>query len=254
MTSFHVVIPARFASSRFPGKPLVEIGGKPMIAHVADRARESGAQRVIVATDDTRIADAAREWQCDVAMTRADHATGTDRISEVVSQLHWDDDAIVINAQGDEPLLPPRLIVDVATALASHADASIATACHPIDDIAEFLDPNAVKVVFDQQGYALYFSRAPIPWPRDAFALEQRTMPAGLPAYRHIGLYAYRCRFLRQYSQLAPVELERFESLEQLRALANGFRIAVTVAEHAPPPGIDTPADLARLQRQFTPL
>jgi len=254
MTSFVVVIPARYASSRFPGKPLAEIGGKPMVAHAIDRARESGAKEVIVATDDERIASTVSASGCAVAMTRADHATGTDRIAEVITQRGWSDETIVVNAQGDEPLMPPALIRDVANSLQQHPDASIATACHAIREAAEFLDTNAVKVVFDKDGYALYFSRAPIPWPRDQFASDKSRLPDNFPAYRHIGIYAYRCAFLRKYAALPPVLPERFESLEQLRALVNGYRIAVSVASHAPPPGIDTPDDLERVRANITRL
>ena len=248
MTTFVVVIPARYASIRFPGKPLIEIDGKPMVAHVVDRAREAGAAEVVVATDDARIADAATAHDCAVAMTRGDHASGTDRIAEVVAQRDWDDETIVVNAQGDEPLLPPSLIRTVAQTLQQHDGASIATACHPVQDISEFLDPNAVKVVLDEAGYALYFSRAPVPWPRDAFADARSSLPDKLPAFRHIGIYAYRCKFLRKYAGLKPVPIERFESLEQLRAMVHGYRIAVTISEKAPPPGIDTPDDLDRLR------
>ncbi|HUU74037.1 MAG TPA: 3-deoxy-manno-octulosonate cytidylyltransferase [Burkholderiales bacterium] len=254
MPSFVVVIPARYASTRFPGKPLAELDGKPMVAHVVDRARESGALEVVVATDDSRIANAVSACDCAVAMTRTDHATGTDRIAEVVTQRGWNDDVIVVNAQGDEPLLPPALIRNVAGTLEEHTDAAIATTCHPIDNAAEFLDKNAVKVVFDAHGYALYFSRAPIPWPRDDFSIETSRLPDGLPAYRHIGIYAYRCAFLREYSALQPAAIERFESLEQLRALANGYRIAVSVTAQAPPPGIDTPNDLDRVRGKTAPL
>jgi len=254
MTPFVVVVPARYASIRFPGKPLVEIDGKPMVVHVVDRARESGAAEVVVATDDERIASAVSAYDCPVAMTRDDHATGTDRIAEVVAQRGWKDETIVVNAQGDEPLLPPSLIRTVAHTLQEHSDASVATACHPIEEIAEFLDPNAVKVVFDEAGYALYFSRAPIPWPRDAFADAKSLLPKNIPVFRHIGIYAYRCEFLRTYATLKPVAIERFESLEQLRAMAHGYRIAVTVSEKAPPPGIDTPDDLDRLRELGTPL
>lgn len=254
MTSFVVVIPARFASSRFPGKPLADLHGKPMVAHVIDRARESGADEVVVATDDRRIAEAATSCGCTVAMTHTGHATGTDRIAEVVEQRGWNDEVIVVNAQGDEPLLPPELIREVAATLEAHPEAAISTACHPIVDVAEFLDSNAVKVVFDNHGYALYFSRAPIPWPRDKFADGKSDLPEDLPAHRHIGIYAYRCGFLREYSELEPAKIERFESLEQLRALANGYRIAVSVTDHAPPPGIDTPDDLERARRKSAPL
>ena len=254
MTSFVVVIPARYASTRFPGKPLAELDGKPMVAHVVDRAHESGADEVIVATDDKRIADAVSACGCAVAMTRSDHTTGTDRIAEVVTQRGWQDDTIVVNAQGDEPLMPPEMISAVASKLDQCPDAAIATACHPISEVAEFMDSNAVKVVFDQSGYALYFSRAPIPWPRDDFAADRSQLPPDLPAYRHVGIYAYRCSFLRAYAELPPAVLERFESLEQLRALANGYRIAVSVAAQAPPPGIDTPDDLERARGQIAKL
>ena len=254
MTSFVVVIPARYASTRFPGKPLAELSGKPMVAHVVDRALESGADEVIVATDDKRIADAVAACECTPAMTQADHTTGTDRIAEVVKQRGWHDDTIVVNAQGDEPLMPPDMISAVASKLDECADAAIATACHPISEVAEFMDPNAVKVVVDRRGYALYFSRAPIPWPRDAFAADRTQLPADLPAYRHVGIYAYRCSFLRAYAELAPAALERFESLEQLRALANGYRIAVSIATEAPPPGIDTPGDLERARKRMAKL
>lgn len=254
MTSFVVVIPARYASTRFPGKPLAELDGKPMVAHVVDRAIESGADEVIVATDDQRIVDAVAAYQCTAAMTQSGHTTGTDRIAEVVKQRSWHDDTIVVNAQGDEPLMPPDMISAVASKLEQSPDATIATACHRISEVTEFMNPNAVKVVFDRRGYALYFSRAPIPWPRDAFAANRSQLPPDLPAYRHIGIYAYRCSFLRAYAGLAPATLERFESLEQLRALAYGYRIAVTVATQAPPPGIDTPEDLEHARRQMAKL
>ncbi len=254
MTSFVVVIPARYASRRFPGKPLAELDGKPMVTHVVDRAVESGADEVIVATDDKRIADAVADCHCTVAMTGNGHATGTDRIAEVVKQLGWHDDTIVVNAQGDEPLMPPDMISAVASKLDHCPDAAIATACHPISEVTEFMDTNAVKVVFDQSGYALYFSRAPIPWPRDEFAADRSRLPPDFPAYRQVGIYAYRCSFLRAYAELAPATLEKFESLEQLRALANGYRIAVSVAAQAPPPGIDTPDDLERARGQIAKL
>ncbi|MGH8631328.1 MAG: 3-deoxy-manno-octulosonate cytidylyltransferase, partial [Burkholderiales bacterium] len=237
------------ASTRLPGKPLVDIGGKPMVVHVADRAREAGAEHVVVATDDTRVRDAVANHGHTAVMTRADHATGTDRIAEVAAARNWPDDAIVVNVQGDEPRVPPGLIRAVAQQLADHSEAAIATACHPIHDVQEMFDPNAVKVVMDRNGYALYFSRAPIPWARDAFALERTRLPEGLPVYRHLGLYAYRCAFLRHYAQLLPSAIERFEALEQLRALAHGLRIAVAVTREAPEPGVDTPEDLEKVRR-----
>jgi len=239
--NFVVVIPARY-------------GGKPMVVHVADRARDAGAGEVIVATDDARVRDAVTAHGHIAMMTRPDHATGTDRIAEVVAARNWPDDAIVVNVQGDEPRISPALIRAVAQQLFAHAEAAIATACHPIHEAGEMFDPNAVKVVMDERGYALYFSRAPIPWARDAFAADRARVPDGLPVYRHLGLYAYRCAFLRRYAQLAPAAIERFESLEQLRALAHGFRIAVAVTAEAPEPGVDTPEDLEKVRRVFARL
>ena len=250
--NFVAVIPARHASSRLPGKPLADIAGKPMVVHVADRAREAGAEQVIIATDDARILAAAQGHGYDAVMTRADHVSGTDRIAEVAAVRGWPDDRIVVNVQGDEPRIPPALIRAVAQQLADHHDAEIATACHAIHDAAEMFDPNAVKVVLDARGYALYFSRAPIPYARDAFRADRSRLPEGLPVYRHLGLYAYRCSFLRIYSTLAPAAIERFESLEQLRALWHGCRISVAVTDKAPEPGVDTPEDLEKMRRAFS--
>ena len=249
---FAVVIPARYASSRLPGKPLADLGGKPMVVRVAERARESGAHTVVVATDDVRIEQAVRKHRFDVIMTRADHPCGTDRLAEVSERLALDDDAIVVNVQGDEPFIEPGLVRAVALLLDATPEAAIATACNPITDPAEFFNANAVKVVLDGQGYARYFSRAPIPWSRDAFAAGQpATLPAGLPAYRHIGIYAYRAAFLRSYARLAPSPLEQAEALEQLRALWHGYAIAVLVRHDAPEAGIDTQADLDRARARF---
>jgi 3-deoxy-manno-octulosonate cytidylyltransferase (CMP-KDO synthetase) len=237
--TFHVVIPARYASSRFPGKPLAEIGGRPMVVHVCERARASGALQVAVATDDERIANAVRAAGHRVLMTRADHASGTDRLAEAAAQLGLAADAIVVNVQGDEPLIAPGLIAEVAAVLERSPQASMSTACHAIHDEASLANPNVVKVVLDAQGYALYFSRSRIPFPRDA-APE---------TYRHLGIYAYRAAFLAQYTQLAPSPLEIAEALEQLRALWHGFRIAVTVTDREVPPGVDTPSDLEAVRR-----
>lgn len=248
---FTVVIPARYASSRFPGKPLADIGGKPMVVRVAERAARSGAERVIVATDDTRIAAAVENHGHEVLMTRSDHATGTDRLAEVAAKLRLPARAIVVNVQGDEPLIAPALIRRVAENLAAHPAAAIATAACRIREGRDMANPNVVKVVLDDAGYALYFSRAPIPYARDAFAAGIRRLPAGLPVLRHLGIYAYRCSFLRAYSRLKPAAIERAEALEQLRALAHGYRISVAVSAAAPHPGIDTPADLRRLRRQL---
>jgi 3-deoxy-manno-octulosonate cytidylyltransferase (CMP-KDO synthetase) len=249
--AFLVVIPARFASSRLQGKPLAEIGGKPMVVHVAERARESGAKAVWVATDDQGVFDAVTLHGHQAMMTRTDHATGTDRIAEVTRLLRLEDSEIVVNVQGDEPLIAPELIREVAQSLAEHEQASIATACHPITDAESLLNPNAVKVVLDRTGHALYFSRAPIPYPRDSLALNQSVLPVGLPSYRHIGIYAYRARFLQLYSKLEPAAVERFEALEQLRALWHGYRIAVAITAHAPEAGVDTAEDLERVRRIF---
>jgi len=249
--SFAVLIPARYASTRLPGKPLSDIGGKPMVVRVAERAHASGAQRVIIATDDERIRDAASQHGVDAILTRSDHPTGTDRLAEAAVQLKLDDRAIVVNVQGDEPLLEPSLIKGVAEELRSHADASIATACHVIEDPAEAFNPNVVKVVLDHAGYALYFSRATIPWARDAFASGREKVPRGLPLYRHYGLYAYRVGFLRHYPSLAPAHIERFEALEQLRALWHGYRIAVRITVGTPAPGVDTQEDLERVRALY---
>ncbi|MDO8314591.1 MAG: 3-deoxy-manno-octulosonate cytidylyltransferase [Rugosibacter sp.] len=248
---FRVVIPARWASTRLPGKPLADIAGKPMVVRVAEAAVKSGAMEICIATDDERVMHAVLAHGFDVIMTRVDHASGTDRLAEVAKLKCWDGEAIVVNVQGDEPLIDPALIARVASALADDAQASIATAAHPLSELAEFINPNVVKVVVDGQGRALYFSRAPIPWPRDAFATNPSDFPSGLPVRRHIGLYAYRTDFLRQYSQLLPNVLEQWESLEQLRALANGFVIRVVDCLDAPVAGVDTPEDLARVRQAF---
>ena len=248
---FTVLIPARYASTRLPGKPLSDIGGKPMVVRVAERARAGGASNVVVATDDLRIRDAVILHGFDAVMTRGDHPTGTDRLAEAADTLGLDDRAIVVNVQGDEPLLEPSLMAEVSATLATHDDASIATACHLIDDPAEAFNPNVVKVVLDRAGYALYFSRATIPWARDAFAADRHTVPAGLPLYRHYGLYAYRAGFLRQYPSLPPAPIERFEALEQLRVLWHGYRIVVRITRGAPAPGVDTQEDLERVRKLF---
>ena len=234
MTSFAAVIPARYASTRFPGKPLADLGGKPMVVRVCERARASGADPVCVATDDARIADAVRKHGFDARMTRAGHASGTERIAEAAAQLGLADDAIVVNVQGDEPLIAPQLIARVAAALERNPQASVATACHPLHDAAEFANPNVVKAVLNAKGEALYFSRAAIPHCRSG-------APQGL---RHVGIYAYRVGFLKRYASLAPSPLEVAEQLEQLRVLWHGYRIATVIEEGAIPPGVDTPADL----------
>lgn len=253
MIPFHVVIPARHASTRLPGKPLLPIAGKPMVVRVAERAAQSGAQQIWIATDHQAIADAVHEHGFKACLTHPHHASGTDRIAEVVQQRGWSDDTIVVNVQGDEPLMPPGLIGAVAQHLHDHPQCAIATACHAIHSADDFRNPNIVKAVLDQDGNALYFSRAPIPWPRDAFA-NDAALPAGLPALRHIGIYAYRTGFLRVYGQLAPVPSEQFEALEQLRALWHGYKIGVTLTDTAPPCGVDTEADLQTARTAFEAL
>ncbi len=250
MLTFKVVIPARFASTRLPGKPLLDIGGKPMVIRVAEQAAHSGAQQIIIATDHQPIIAAAQEHGFHACMTRTDHASGTDRIAEVAAQQAWADDTIVVNVQGDEPLIPPALVRAVAQHLNDHPECAIATACHPIHDEASLRNPNIVKAVLDKNGNALYFSRAPIPYPRDAFA-QQQSLPAELQVLRHIGIYAYRASFLHAYGRLAPAMIERFEALEQLRALYHGYKIGVTVTQDAPPAGVDTEQDLHAARRIF---
>ncbi len=250
--AFKVVIPARYASTRLPAKPLLDLGGKPMVARVAERAVLSGAQEVWVATDHAEVQAAAERHGLSVMLTRTDHPTGTDRLAEVVEQRGWDDDTIVVNVQGDEPLIEPKIIAQVARQLAA-SGADIATVGHPISNAADFFNPNIVKLVCKADGDALYFSRAPIPYARDHFAgaAGRETLPKALPAYRHVGLYAYRVRFLRAYARLAPSPLEGFEALEQLRALWHGFRISVLISDHLPMPGVDTPEDAAHMQERF---
>ena len=252
---FMAVIPARLASTRLPGKPLADLGGKPMVVRVAERARESGAQQVYIAADSQSVIDAAREHGIEAVLTRADHESGTDRLAEVAIHFGWPDDTIVVNVQGDEPLIDPALVRGVASHLAQNPACAIATAAHPISEPAEIFNPNVVKVVLDAFANALYFSRAPIPWARDAY---QPNWPdiAAMPAppctvYRHIGLYAYRVRFLRAYPELPRSALEQAEALEQLRALCHGERIGVLITASAPAAGVDTPADLARARAHF---
>jgi 3-deoxy-manno-octulosonate cytidylyltransferase (CMP-KDO synthetase) len=243
MVDFHVVIPARHASTRLPGKPLLHIAGKPMVVRVAEQAAMSGAQQIWIATDHHAIANVVHEHGFKACITRDNHVSGTDRIAEVVERQGWPDECIVVNVQGDEPMMPPALIRAVAQHLHDHPECAIATACHAIDDEAAMKNPNIVKTVLDINGNALYFSRAPIPYPRDAFAAGEG-LPAQLPVLRHIGIYAYRASFLRAYGQLSPALIEQYESLEQLRALFHGYKIGVVIADEAPPGGVDTEQDL----------
>ncbi len=252
--SFVVIVPARYASVRFPGKPLIDLGGKPMVVRVVEQARKSAASRVVVATDDLRISQACRTFGAKVVMTADTHTTGTDRLSEAAEKLGLTPETIVVNVQGDEPLIPPEAINAVAALLQKNADAAISTVCHAIHSREEFFNPNVVKVVMNDRGEALYFSRAPIPYARDAFANDSaRTgpLPEGLSAFRHIGLYGYRVSFLARFPTLAHAPLEKTESLEQLRALHHGERIAVGIFDAPLPPGIDTPEDYAGLKLQF---
>jgi len=248
---FRVVIPARYASTRLPGKPLADIAGKPMVVRVVEATLKSGAEEIIVATDDARVAEVVSAHGHVALMTRSDHASGTDRIAEVAAQRGWADDSIVVNVQGDEPLIDPALIAEVARALDTDHEASIATAAHRIHDIADFLNPNVVKVVTAANGRALYFSRAPIPWHRDGLALQRDKLPAELVVHRHIGLYAYRVGFLHRYGGLTPAPIEQWEALEQLRAMWHGFHIHVIDCAYAPEAGVDTPADLERVCKRF---
>ncbi|MCQ9395144.1 3-deoxy-manno-octulosonate cytidylyltransferase [Pseudomonas viridiflava] len=248
-TDFTVVIPARYGSSRFPGKPLKLIAGKPMVQLVWEQARKSNAQRVVVATDDARIFEACQAFGAEVLMTRDDHNSGTDRLAEVATQLGLAADAIVVNVQGDEPMIPPAVIDQVASNLAAHPEAGISTLAEPIDDVAALFNPNVVKVSSDINGLALTFSRAPLPWARDALAANRDELPAGVPFRRHIGIYAYRAGFLHDFVSWGPCMLENTENLEQLRALWNGVRIHVADALEAPPAGVDTPEDLERVRR-----
>lgn len=247
---FRVVIPARYASSRLPGKPLADIGGRAMVLHVLDRALQAGAEEVVVATDDARVQRAVEAAGYRALMTSPDHQSGTERLVEVAETLEWADDTLVVNVQGDEPLIDPELIREAARQLVLHDDAVMATLAHPIHDHADFINPNVVKVVMDEAGYAVYFSRAPIPWPRDAFS-AQAAMPHELGALRHIGLYAYRAGFLRTYAGLAASPLERHEMLEQLRVIWHGYRISLGITPAAPAPGVDTPGDLERVRQLF---
>jgi 3-deoxy-manno-octulosonate cytidylyltransferase (CMP-KDO synthetase) len=248
---FCVVIPARFRSTRLPGKPLADIAGLPMVVRVAQAALLSAPQSLWIAADDERIIEAASAHGVNSLLTRTDHSSGTDRIAEVVDRLGWPDETIVVNVQGDEPLIDPGLIQALVSSLRQDEGAAMATAAHPIHTAHEFFDPHAVKVVTDARGRALYFSRAPLPWARDAFAQQRDTLPADLAAWRHIGVYAYRAGFLRRYVQWPAAPLELTESLEQLRALWHGEFIRVLPWNHAPMPGVDTPEDLHRVRQFF---
>lgn len=245
--SFVVIIPARYASTRLPGKPLVDINGKPMVVHVLERARESGAERIIVATDNEEVMSAVQAVGGEVCMTRADHQSGTERLAEVVEKCGFSDETVIVNVQGDEPMIPPAIIRQVADNLAARRDVGMATLAVPIESAEEAFNPNAVKVVMDAQGYALYFSRATIPWDRDRFAASRETI--GDSFLRHIGIYGYRAGFIRRYVSWQTSPLEQIEMLEQLRVLWYGEKIHVDVASVVPGTGVDTPEDLERVRQ-----
>lgn len=248
-TDFIIAIPARYESTRLPGKALKELAGKPLIQHVWERATASSAQRVIIATDDERIAVAARGFGAEVCMTGTGHRSGTDRLAECAEQCAWEENQIIVNLQGDEPLIDPGLLDRVADDLNTHQRAGVATLCAVIRDAEELFTPHVTKVVRDADGYALYFSRAPIPWHQKEFNLAPQTLPEDLICYRHIGLYAYRAGVLRRLAATPAPEMERAESLEQLRALYLGIPIHVAVADRAPPAGVDTAKDLERVEQ-----
>jgi len=249
--SFIVVIPARYDSTRLPGKPLRVIAGKTLIQHVYERAIQCGAARVIIATDDDRICKIAEEFNAPVCMTSPAHQSGTDRLAEVAVKENINDDQVVVNLQGDEPLMPVALVQQVAQNLADHSSAAVATLCMPITDSGELFDPHAVKVVMDAEGYAMYFSRAPVPWDRENFSIAPQALSQTITHYRHIGLYAYRGNFLKTYAEWPSCELEKAECLEQLRVLWNGQRIHVAQASEPVLPGVDTEADLERVRAIF---
>ena len=267
---FHVVIPARLGSTRLPRKPLLLIAGKPMVVRVAEQAAKSGAQQIWIATDHQAILAAVQEHGFKACLTKTSHVSGTDRIAEVAEQQQWSDDTIVVNVQGDEPLIPPQLIHDVAQHLHDHPHCVMSTACHPFHDVASMRNPNVVKVVLDKQDNALYFSRAPIPYARDTFNLlsseegkdspstlgaksdvEYKVPPTQVTAHRHIGIYAYRAGFLRAFHQLVPAPIEKIEALEQLRVLWHGYKIGVLIRADAMPDGVDTEQDLIAVRKLF---
>jgi 3-deoxy-manno-octulosonate cytidylyltransferase (CMP-KDO synthetase) len=258
LPDFTVVIPARYASTRLPGKPLADIAGRPMVVRVAERAAASGAQEVWVATDHEAVRQAVEAHGYRVGMTSPDCPSGTDRLAELAIQRGWPDSTVVVNVQGDEPLIDPALIRETAMLLHRRSEAAMATLRHPIHTADEAFNPNVVKVVTDREGYALYFSRAPIPWARDAWSTSpspiprSSSLPSDLPMFRHIGLYAYRAGFLKAYPALSRPAAEAFEALEQLRALWHGYRIAVLTTDRPLPPGVDSETDLEAVRRIFT--
>lgn len=254
MTDYKIVIPARYASSRLPGKPLIELAGKPMIQHVYERAQETGVAEIVVATDDERIQKTAEAFGAEVLMTNPAHENGTERIAEVVALKGWSDDTVIVNLQGDEPLIPRSLIEQTAAGLLEHPEAGMSSVCTPISSADDGFDPNVVKTVLDKQGFAMYFSRAPIPWDRDLYKTTQDQLTSKLPVYRHIGMYGYRASFLNQYRDMDICPVELAESLEQLRALWYGIKIHMTVIDQAPGHGVDTPDDVTRVEAELAAL
>lgn len=251
MSDFKIVIPARYGSSRLPGKPLIDLAGKPMVQHVYEQALKAGASEIIVATDDDRIRDKALSFGAEAVMTDIGHENGTERIAEVAAIKGWSRDDVVVNLQGDEPLISKDLICATANGLVNHPNAGISSLCSLIDQAEDLFDPNTVKVILDDEAFALYFSRAPIPWDRDKYKHGNSQLSSVAPAYRHIGMYAYRVSFLHDYGNMLPTALERAESLEQLRALSYGVKIHMTVIEQQPGHGVDTPADVDRVSKEL---
>lgn len=247
--SYKIVIPARFASSRLPGKPLVELAGKPMIQHVYERAVATGVQDIVIATDDQRIQQAAEAFGAEVVMTSPKHENGTERIAEVAQIKGWGSDEVIVNLQGDEPLIPQSLVELTAQGLINHPEAGMSSICTPIQEDVDAFNPNVVKVVLNKDNFALYFSRAPIPWDREQYTHDKTQKTNKMPVYRHIGMYGYRVSFLQQYAQMEPCVLETTESLEQLRALWYGVKIHMGIIEQAPAHGVDTLADAKRVEQ-----
>lgn len=252
MSEYKIVIPARYGSSRLPGKPLIELAGKPMVQHVYERAVETGIKDIVIATDDQRIFDAAKGFGANVIMTRVDHENGTERIAEVAQKMGWQDDDVIVNLQGDEPLIPRALVELTAKGLLENPEAGMSSLCTPITSAEDAFDPNAVKTVLDNKGFAMYFSRAPIPFDRDLYKNTQEQITKLAPVYRHIGMYGYRVSFLKQYSEMEMTALEQAECLEQLRALCYGVKIHMSVIEQAPGHGVDTPDDVKRVEIQLS--
>ena len=251
MSDYKIVIPARYGSSRLPGKPLIELAGKPMVQHVYERALATGISDIVIATDDQRIYDVAIGFGAQVIMTSIDHENGTERIAEVAKKLGWHDDDVIVNVQGDEPLIPRELIELTAKGLLDHPEAGMSSLCTPITSAEDAFDPNAVKAVLDNRGFAMYFSRAPIPWDRDLYKHGTDKITEVAPVFRHIGMYGYRVSFLKQYSEMEMTALEQAECLEQLRALCYGVKIHMGVIDQPPGHGVDTPADVARVEAQL---